>query len=129
MDAVKAVQIISPINTFTYFISNLAAFGVASKYFFLLNKGEKDRAHNLIGSSLIFTLLLGAVTCLVFYFIKDPFINLFSLSSSAAKYANDYYFWFIILVIFFPTYQLISQLVFLDFDVTLKCPRILLSVF
>lgn len=120
MDAVKAVQIITPINTFTYFISNLAAFGVASKYFFLLNKGEKDRAHKLVGTSLIVTTLLGLVTALVFYLIKDPFINLFNPTEQVLKYAQDYYFWFIILVIFFPAYQMISQLVFLDFDVALK---------
>lgn len=122
-DALKAVQIVNPIYTLMFFIGALCANGISSRYFSLLSKKETKKAHVLAFNGIATSLILGAISSLIFYFIKTPFLNLFSsygVPSSVISYADSYYQWYIYAVIFVPTLILINQFVYLDCDVKTK---------
>ena len=120
VDALNAIQVITPINTLMYFVCNLCSSGVTARYFYILNKGEKERAHRLAFTSIVATIIIGILTATLFFFIRDPFINLFPLNEATREYARNYYFWFIIMAIFFPTYLLIAEFVAKDCDNAIK---------
>lgn len=122
-EALKAVQIVNPIYTLMFFISTLCATGVSSRYFSLLSKKETKKARVLAFNGIVATLLLGAISSLIFYFIKTPFLNLFAslgTPSSVIDYAASYYQWYIYTVIFVPVFMLLYQFVYLDCDIKIR---------
>lgn len=122
-EALKAVQIVNPIYTLMFFIGALCATGISSRYFSLLSKKETKKARILAFNGIMTTLILGGISSLIFYFIKGPFLNLFTsmgVPNSVISYADSYYQWYIYTVIFVPTLLLLNQFVYLDCDIKIK---------
>ncbi|MCQ2815453.1 MAG: hypothetical protein MJ227_04210 [Bacilli bacterium] len=122
-EALKAVQIVNPIYTLMFFIGALCANGISSRYFSLLSKKETKKAHILAFNGIVTTLLLGAISSLIFYLIKTPFLNLFisfGVSDSVMSYATSYYQWYIYAVLIVPTLILLTQFIYLDCDIKIK---------
>ena len=115
-EGLAAVQILIPFSTF---ISALGAFtgtGFAVKFSHLKGKGDERGANQVVGLGLIFTLLLGIITSLLMFFLKEQMLSLFAMSDKVKEYASSYYDWYVGIAIVQPVFILIFKVVSQDGD-------------
>lgn len=112
--ALSAVGIVVSISTLMYFISTTISGGAPVLFTKKMGEYKEDEAYKVIGTSVIYSIILGIVMALLLWLFRDDLLAFFGLTDELYTYCCQYYEWFIILAIFMPFNWLVYQLVYMD---------------
>ncbi|MGN1318622.1 MAG: MATE family efflux transporter [Lachnospirales bacterium] len=112
----SAMSIINPIYSVSVFIAALNSIGTTIFYSYEMGKFNKDRANGLFGQGVIFALATGIIMFLVGLIGKKYYFDFMNLSENVRNYAREYYFYYQFVILLFPVYTLLLDMVYTDGD-------------
>lgn len=116
IEALNAVQIVTPFYSFINFIACLINISFAVRYNHVLGKEGKEKASKIAGLGLIFTIAISVILSLLYFFLQTPLLKIFSSSERTFELANNYFLWQIVIAAIYPIYSYIYRLVDVDGD-------------
>lgn len=88
--AIAGLAITMPLMNIIHAFGALIGVGAASRMSIVLGKKDKEWAENILGNSLVFTLILGTlVTCFCYIFL-DKILMKFGATAETVAYAHEY---------------------------------------
>lgn len=112
--ALAAVGIVISISTLMMFISATISGGAPVLFTKFMSEHKENEAYKVIGTSVIYSVILGIVMSLCLFFFRDFLLSFFGLTDQLYMYCCQYYEWFVILALFMPINWLVYQLVYMD---------------
>ena len=88
--AIAGLAITFPLMNIIHAFGSLIGVGSAARMSIVLGKKDKEWAENILGNSLIFTLLLGTLVTFFCYFFLDKILLMFGATSETVAYAREY---------------------------------------
>ena len=91
IEAMAAVSAVFPLTMLITSISAMLGSGMASIISRRLGKGDKEAASKVFSSSILFTTIIGLLSTLLLFFLKDDVYQLLSLPIHLIPYADQYF--------------------------------------
>lgn len=88
--AISGLAITFPVMNLTGALGMLVGAGAASRISINLGKKNKQTAEEILGTSLVLTILLNAVFMTLFYIFLEPILYAFGATEATFPYAYDY---------------------------------------
>ncbi len=88
--AISGLAITFPVMNLTSSLGMLVGAGAAARISISLGKKDKQTAEQILGNSLLLTLILNAVFITLFYIFLEPILMAFGASDLTYPYARDY---------------------------------------
>jgi len=88
--AISGLAITFPVMNLTSSLGMLVGAGAAARISISLGKKDKQTAEQILGNSLLLTLILNAVFITLFYIFLEPILMAFGASELTYPYARDY---------------------------------------
>ena len=88
--AIAGLAITFPLMNIIHAFGSLIGVGSASRMSIVLGKKDKEWAENILGNSMIFTLLLGTVVTTCCYLFLDRILMMFGATAETVAYAREY---------------------------------------
>jgi len=88
--AISGLAITFPVMTLTSSLGMLVGSGAAARISISLGKRDHHTAEQILGNSLLLTVILNAVFITLFYIYLEPILMAFGASSLTYPYARDY---------------------------------------
>ena len=88
--AISGLAITFPVMTLTSSLGMLVGSGAAARISISLGKRDHHAAEQILGNSLLLTVILNAVFITLFYIYLEPILMAFGASSLTYPYARDY---------------------------------------
>ena len=88
--AIAGLAITFPLMNIIHAFGSLIGVGSASRMSIVLGKKDKEWAENILGNSMIFTLLLGVTVVSLCYLFLDKILMLFGATPETVAYAREY---------------------------------------
>lgn len=83
LNAADVLSVATPFIVFMFTISYLFVVGVGLFIPIVLGKKDYQVAHKIIGEGMTLSIVFGALTILVFYFLSEPWMNFFANKNDA----------------------------------------------
>lgn len=91
--AIAGLAITFPLMNIIHAFGSLIGVGSASRMSIVLGKKDKEWAENILGNSLIFTLILSGVVVLLTYLFMNRILMMFGATAETVAYAHEYMVW------------------------------------
>ena len=88
--AIAGLAITFPLMNIIHAFGSLIGVGSAARMSIVLGKKDKEWAENILGNSLIFTLILSSLVVLFCYLFLDRILMLFGATAETVAYAREY---------------------------------------
>ena len=88
--AIAGLAITFPLMNIIHAFGSLIGVGSAARMSIVLGKKDKEWAENILGNSLIFTLILSSLVVLFCYLFLDRILLLFGATAETVAYAREY---------------------------------------
>ena len=88
--AIAGLAITFPLMNIIHAFGSLIGVGSAARMSIVLGKKDKEWAENILGNSLIFTLILSGLVVLFCYLFLDRILLLFGATAETVAYAREY---------------------------------------
>jgi putative MATE family efflux protein len=88
--AIAGLAITFPLMNIIHAFGSLIGVGSASRMSIVLGKKDKEWAENILGNSLIFTLILSGLVVLFCYLFLDRILMMFGATAETLAYAREY---------------------------------------
>jgi len=88
--AIAGLAITFPLMNIIHAFGSLIGVGSASRMSIVLGKKDKEWAENILGNSMIFTLILGVIVVSLCYLFLDKILMLFGATPETVAYAHEY---------------------------------------
>ena len=88
--AIAGLAITFPLMNIIHAFGSLIGVGSASRMSIVLGKKDKEWAENILGNSMVFTLLLGTVVTTCCYLFLDRILMMFGATAETVAYAREY---------------------------------------
>ena len=88
--AIAGLAITFPLMNIIHAFGSLIGVGSASRMSIVLGKKDKEWAENILGNSLIFTLILSGLVVLFCYLFMDRILMMFGATPETVAYAREY---------------------------------------
>ncbi len=114
--AVAAINLITPIYSFTAFVGDAFSLGLPQLYNKAMGEFDADSADSYFGNGFTISILLGIVMFILLQLFSDADIAFYSPSEEIAQLIKPYFFWYRLVILIQPYSTLIIQMVFADGD-------------
>ncbi len=88
--AIAGLAITFPLMNIIHAFGSLIGVGSAARMSIVLGKKDKEWAENILGNSLIFTLILSSLVVLFCYLFLDRILLMFGATAETVAYAREY---------------------------------------
>ena len=88
--AIAGLAITFPLMNIIHAFGSLIGVGSAARMSIVLGKKDKEWAENILGNSLIFTLILSSLVVLFCYLFLDRILLMFGATVETVAYAREY---------------------------------------
>ena len=88
--AIAGLAITFPLMNIIHAFGSLIGVGSASRMSIVLGRKDKEWAENILGNSLIFTLILSGVVVTCIYLFMDRILMMFGATAETVAYAHEY---------------------------------------
>ncbi|MBR1543819.1 MAG: MATE family efflux transporter [Muribaculaceae bacterium] len=92
-DAIAGLAITFPVMNISSAFGVLVGVGASSRISVVLGMGDKPQAKQILGNSIVLTLVFGTFYILVLGLLLDPILRLFGASDTSLPYAHDFMFY------------------------------------
>lgn len=113
---VSAVNIVIPVFSIAVFITTLNSIGTSVLYSYEIGKFDKNRANSLFGQGIIIAVSSGIILFLAAFFGKGLYFGYMNPSAEILKLVKDYYFYYQFIVLLYPIYGYLIDMVYSDGD-------------
>ena len=114
--AISASNLVLPLFSFAVFISALISGGTTALYSYQMGAFKKDNADRLFGQGVILAVLSGLALFLLTVFGENAYFGFLNSSQAVEAYAREYYAYYRFLVLLYPLYSLLIDMVYSDGD-------------
>lgn len=114
--AIAASNLVSPIFSVAVFFSSMISIGTSMLYSYEMGKFQKDKADRLFGQSVLLAIFFGVVLFLVVFIGQNTYFTFMNPSEIVGDYARQYYRYYQFLVLLYPMYALLIDMVYTDGD-------------
>lgn len=114
--AIAASNLVSPIFSAAVFIATMISIGTSMLYAYEIGKYQKDRADRLFGQGVLLALASGIVLFVLALFGKNVYFAFMNPSESVETYARAYYHYYQFLLLLYPMYAVLLDMVYTDGD-------------
>ena len=114
--AIAASNLVSPIFSVAVFVSSLISIGSSMLYTYEMGKFQKNRADQIFGQGVILAMSSGAVLFLLAFLGKNVYFTFMNPSETVMTYAREYYQYYQFLMLLYPMYALLIDMVYSDGD-------------
>jgi len=101
-EALAAIEIVAPLGSLVFFVSYLVGVGSALLHAKYIGKNDFAAADRVYSTGIIFSFVAGLIMAVVFFLIKDAWLDLYGLEGQIRQYASDYYTPFAIYALIVP---------------------------
>ncbi len=112
----SAVNIINPVYSVAVFAAALNSIGTSVFYSYEMGRFNKDKANSLFGQGVIIDLAAGIIMFIAGLLGRDLYFDFMNLSDNIKHLAGDYYFYYQFVIMLFPVYTLLLDMVYTDGD-------------
>ena len=91
--AIAGLAITFPLMNIIHAFGSLIGVGSASRMSIVLGRKDKEWAENILGNSLIFTLILSGIVVTCVYLFMDRILLMFGATAETVAYAHEYMVW------------------------------------
>ena len=88
--AIAGLAITFPLMNIIHAFGSLIGVGSASRMSIVLGRKDKEWAENILGNSLIFTLILSGIVVTCIYLFMDRILMMFGATAETVAYAREY---------------------------------------
>ena len=113
---ISAMNVITPIMSFTFFIGNIIATGISFSYGSAMGKTDKKHADELFGMSVIVAAASGIILFLLLAVGFDVYLDFLRPEAEVMRYAREYYSFYRFSVMVEPIMMLLTTMVYNDGD-------------
>ncbi len=92
-DAIAGLAITFPVMNVSAAFGVLIGVGAGARESIVLGQGDKRAAEEILGNSIVMTLLFGTAYIALFALYLDPILRLFGASDTSLPYAHDFMLW------------------------------------
>ncbi len=89
-DAIAGLAITFPVMNLSAAVGTLIGAGAAARISIVLGQNDKQKAEQILGNSLVLTLLFGLIYITIFAIFLDDILRLFGASDITLPYAHDF---------------------------------------
>lgn len=114
--AIAASNLVSPVFSVAVFFSTMISVGTSMLYSYEMGKFQKDRADHLFGQGVLLAVMTGIVLFLLAFFGKTFYFSFMNPSEIVGGYARQYYRYYQFLMLLYPMYALLIDMVYADGD-------------
>lgn len=115
--AISGVNLVTPVFGTVVFIATVISIGTSMSYSYEIGSFDKERADRFFGQGLILAIVTGIILFLLTLFGKGLYFGFFAPSAEVLGYAVGYYDNFRFVVLLYPLYALLVDMVYTDGDV------------
>ncbi|MBR0080976.1 MAG: hypothetical protein IJP69_11450 [Synergistaceae bacterium] len=113
---ISAMNIMSPIVSFTIFISCLIATGVAYSYNSAIGKADKKHADGLFGMGIMLSAGLSVLVFIIITLFRDLYFEFLNPNINILKHSHDYYSYYKYVILTDPLITLFTTMIYNDGD-------------
>lgn len=114
--AIAASNLVSPIFSVAVFVSSLISVGSSMLYSYEIGKFQKNRADRIFGQGVILAVCSGTVLFLLAFLGKNVYFTFMNPSETVMTYAREYYQYYQFLMLLYPMYALLIDMVYSEGD-------------
>ena len=92
-DAIAGLAITFPVMNVSVAFGVLIGVGASARESIVLGRGNRKAAEEILGNSIVMTLLFGTAYVALFAIFLDPILRLFGASDTSLPYAHDFMTW------------------------------------
>ena len=92
-DAIAGLAITFPVMNVSAAFGVLIGVGAGARESIVLGQGDKRAAEEILGNSIVMTLVFGTAYIAMFALFLDPILRLFGASDTSLPYAHDFMMW------------------------------------
>ncbi|MBQ6738707.1 MAG: hypothetical protein IJP41_09695, partial [Synergistaceae bacterium] len=111
---ISAMNIMSPIVSFTIFISCLIATGVAYSYNSAIGKADKKHADGLFGMGIMLSAGLSVLVFIIITLFRDLYFEFLNPNINILKHSHDYYSYYKYVILTDPLITLFTTMIYND---------------
>lgn len=115
--AISGVNLVTPVFGTAVFIATVISIGTSICYSYEIGSFQKENADRFWGQGLILAVVSGAALFLLALFGKGQYFSFFAPSAEVLRYAVGYYDNYRFVVLLYPLYALLVDMVYTDGDV------------
>lgn len=114
--AIAASNMVVPLFSFVVFVSTLISCGTSALYSYKIGEFKKDEADRLFGQGVLVAVLSGGVLFLLAAFGGNAYFGFMDSSQAVEVYAREYYQYYRFVVLLYPIYAFLIDMVYADGD-------------
>ncbi len=115
-NAVSAVGVITPVFSFTISVSVLFSSGLSVCYNYEMGKFNKEKAHKFFGLGVILASFIGIVMFAAAFFGNEFYIQSINPAGEVRALAKEYYTFYPFILLIYPIYTVLCEMVYGDGD-------------
>ena len=115
-EAIAASNLVSPLFSVAVFLSSMISIGTSMLYSYEMGKFQKERADCLFGQGVLAAVICGIVLFLLALFGENIYFSYMNPSEIVGTYAREYYGFYKFIMLLFPMYALLVDMVYSDGD-------------
>ncbi len=116
---VAGINLVTPLFAFCVFLGEMICVGVSFRYADAVGRFEEKRAGQLFGMSILLSVGTGIVMFLAAWVFEGLYFDLLSSGGTIRAAGEAYYKYIRLNMLFYPTYVLLSEMVYDDGDAAL----------
>lgn len=94
-DVIAGIAVTFPVMTLSGALGMLIGAGAATRISIVLGQKDTDRAAQILGNSIVLTIIIGICYITAFYIFLDPILRIFGASDASIVYAREFMQWII----------------------------------
>ena len=114
--AIAATNLVTPLFSLAVSLSSMISIGTSMLYSYEMGKFQKDRANCLFGQGVLIAAILGIFLFITAFLGKDLYFDFMNPSEAVRGYAGEYYRYYQFIMLLFPMYALLMDMVYSDGD-------------
>jgi Na+-driven multidrug efflux pump len=114
--ALSAWNVFTPLLNFFIGIADIVSIGTCYVYTYKMGETDKSGADKVFGQSLLVSIVLSAITYFASGACFEIYLNYLNLSPEITQYAQDCFCYYRYVLMLYPVYFLLSDMVLMDGD-------------
>lgn len=94
-NVIAGIAVTFPVMTLSGALGMLIGAGAATRISIVLGQKDKPRAEQILGNSVMLTLIIGLTYMVTFFLFLDPILRMFGASDASLPYAREFMRWII----------------------------------
>lgn len=114
--AIAATNLVTPLFSLAVSLSSMISIGTSMLYSYEMGKFQKSRANSLFGQGVLIAAILGIFLFITAFLGKNLYFGFMNPSETVRGYAEEYYRYYQFIILLFPMYALLMDMVYSDGD-------------